>query len=74
MVRTHDHFLRPPKIGLTPTGLFDVFLVVIALMNDGDGGSPAAYAAPTAAAVRTVVSLINPSSSSVIMVLMAVKK
>ena len=72
MVRTHDHFLRPPKIGLTPTGLFDVFLVVIALMNDGDGGSPAAYAAPTAGAIRTVVSLINPSSS-VIMVVMAVK-
>ena len=71
MVRTHDHFLRPPKIGLTPTGLFDVFLVVIAPMNDGDGGSPAAYAAPTAASVRTVVSLVN--SSSVIMVVMAVK-
>ena len=68
MVRTHDHFFRPPKIGLTPTGLFDVFLVVIAPMNDGDGGSPAADDAPTAAAARTVVSLINPSS--VIMVVM----
>ena len=70
MVRTHDHFLRSSIIGLTPAGLFDVVLVVIAPMNDGDGGSPAAYAAPCAAAVRTVVSLIN-ASSSVIMVVMA---